>query len=138
MEQAIKEIKPIETMHKGYKFRSRLEARWAIFFEALGIDFEYELEGFYIEDHGNYLPDFYLPDLDCWVEIKPTKISDAVFEKMCDFARIVDPILCLEGSPEFEKMGLLFFCDVWGLYQGEFIFVWCSQCGRAVLGNTRR
>ena len=28
------EIKPIETHYKGYRFRSRLEARWAVFFDA--------------------------------------------------------------------------------------------------------
>ena len=25
-------IKPVETIHHGYRMRSRLEARWAIFF----------------------------------------------------------------------------------------------------------
>jgi hypothetical protein len=29
------EIKAIETSYKGYRFRSRLEARWAVFFDAL-------------------------------------------------------------------------------------------------------
>lgn len=33
-------IKPIETKYKGYRFRSRLEARWAVFFDALGISWE--------------------------------------------------------------------------------------------------
>jgi len=40
------EIKAIETVYNGYKFRSRLEARWAVFFDALGIEYEYEKEGF--------------------------------------------------------------------------------------------
>lgn len=26
-------IKAIDTIYKGYKFRSRLEARWAVFFD---------------------------------------------------------------------------------------------------------
>ena len=30
-------IKAIETSYKGYLFRSRLEARWAVFFDALGL-----------------------------------------------------------------------------------------------------
>lgn len=38
------EIKPIETVYKGYRFRSRLEARWAVFFDAQGIEWEYEPE----------------------------------------------------------------------------------------------
>lgn len=35
-------IKAIETSYKGYRFRSRTEARWAVFFDALGVRWEYE------------------------------------------------------------------------------------------------
>lgn len=62
-------IKPIETMYNGYRFRSRLEARWAVFFDAAGIKYEYEPEG-YETSCGKYLPDFYLPDSDSHVEVK--------------------------------------------------------------------
>jgi len=51
-------MKPIETRYKGYRFRSRLEARWAVFFDALGIKWEYEPEGFEFDDGTRYLPDF--------------------------------------------------------------------------------
>lgn len=51
-------IKAIETSYKGYRFRSRLEARWAVFFDALGLRFEYEPEGFELSDGVRYLPDF--------------------------------------------------------------------------------
>lgn len=64
-------IKPIETLWKGYRFRSRLEARWAVFFEELGIRWEYEPQGFELSDGTRYLPDFYLPDQNLYVEIKP-------------------------------------------------------------------
>lgn len=53
-----KKIKPIETIYNGYRFRSRLEARWAVFFDALGVDYEYEPEGFNLPNGGRYLPDF--------------------------------------------------------------------------------
>ena len=33
-------IKPIETIYNGYRFRSRLEARWAVLFDALGVEME--------------------------------------------------------------------------------------------------
>lgn len=39
-------IQAIETHYKGYRFRSRLEARWAIVFDGLGVDWEYEKEGY--------------------------------------------------------------------------------------------
>lgn len=51
-------MKVIETVYNGYKFRSRLEARWAVFFDALGVKYEYEPEGFELDDGAKYLPDF--------------------------------------------------------------------------------
>ena len=54
-------LKPIETYYNGYRFRSRLEARWAVFFDALGIKWEYEPEGYELPGGIRYLPDFYLP-----------------------------------------------------------------------------
>lgn len=70
------DIKPIETFYNGYRFRSRLEARWAVFFDAAGIKYEYEPEGFDLGNGIYYLPDFYLPELDVWCEVKGTKISE--------------------------------------------------------------
>ena len=52
------EIKAIETHYKGYRFRSRLEARWAVFFDAAGVEYEYEPEGFVLPSGKRYLPDF--------------------------------------------------------------------------------
>lgn len=52
------EIKAIETFYKGYRFRSRLEARWAVFLDALGVKWEYEPEGFELPSGKRYLPDF--------------------------------------------------------------------------------
>ena len=71
------EIRAIETQYNGYLFRSRLEARWAIFFSAVGLDYEYEMESFEMGDV-RYLPDFYIPSLDRWFEIKgqPMTIAD--------------------------------------------------------------
>jgi hypothetical protein len=64
------EAKAIETIYRGYRFRSRLEARWAVFFDAVGLPFEYEKEGFVLDDGTHYLPDFWLPTLKLWLEIK--------------------------------------------------------------------
>ncbi len=66
-------IKAIETKYKGYRFRSRLEARWAVYFDALGIEWEYEYEGFELSNGSRYLPDFHLPSFngEMWCEVKP-------------------------------------------------------------------
>lgn len=62
-------MKAIETVYAGHRFRSRLEARWAVFFDALGIKWLYEEQGYEFE-RGRYLPDFRLPDEDTFVEVK--------------------------------------------------------------------
>lgn len=71
------DIQPIETRYKGYKFRSRLEAKWAVFFDACGIDWDYEPEGYNLGDGIYYLPDFVLHNVkakgfsgDLYVEVK--------------------------------------------------------------------
>lgn len=63
-------MQAIETHYNGYRFRSRLEARWAVFFDALGIAYEYEKEGYDLGKDGWYLPDFWVPAHDCFIEIK--------------------------------------------------------------------
>lgn len=69
------EFKAIQTEYKGYLFRSRLEARWAVFFDAMGIEWEYEPEGIVLSDGTNYLPDFYLPHFHCYFEVKRRSIK---------------------------------------------------------------
>jgi hypothetical protein len=60
----------VETFYHGAKFRSKLEAQWAKFFTLIGQRWEYEPEKFHLSS-GVYIPDFYLPDLRVYVEIKP-------------------------------------------------------------------
>lgn len=102
-------INPIETVYDGYRFRSRLEARWAVFFNALGIKYEYEKEGYDLGEAGWYLPDFWLsyPDLDWidihqWVEIKPldfpTQLDEC--EKKCLALSSVNwEVILAQGNP---------------------------------------
>ena len=78
----MKKIRAIETHYKGYLFRSRIEARFAVFFDVLKLDWEYEKEGFECGDAGWYLPDFYLPKSKWFVEIKGGKISKNDQEKI--------------------------------------------------------
>lgn len=60
------------TMYNNRFFRSRLEARWAVFYDALGIPYDYEPQD-HVLPAGRYLPDFWLPDHGCWIEIKGTR-----------------------------------------------------------------
>lgn len=72
-------IKAIETTYAGYRFRSRLEARWAVFFDAMGIAWQYEKQGYELRDRLGvlgtadpiyYLPDFWLPEFNLHAEVK--------------------------------------------------------------------
>lgn len=79
-------MKAIETRYKGYRFRSRLEARWAVFFDALGIKWEYEPEGYDLGEAGWYLPDFmiYIGDNSApvWFEVKGKKATKDDIKKL--------------------------------------------------------
>lgn len=64
-------MKAIQTEFKGILFRSRLEARWAILFDSLNLKWVYEPECFLLSNSQKYTPDFYLSDLDLYIEVKP-------------------------------------------------------------------
>lgn len=68
-------FKAIETRYRGFRFRSRLEARWAVYLDAVGLRYEYEPEGFTLENGEWYLPDFWLPDTQSWAEVKPESLT---------------------------------------------------------------
>lgn len=94
-------IKPIETFYSGYRFRSRLEARWAVFFDCLKIEWEYEKEGFDFGDE-KYLPDLWLPTVNMWAEIKPEYQFDkrAIILVTLLANQTGYPVLMLGGVPE--------------------------------------
>lgn len=79
-------LRAIETVYLGHRFRSRLEARWAVFFTHLRVPFEYEPEGFELGEAGRYLPDFWLPKQECWIEIKGSSMTDREHDKVSAFA----------------------------------------------------
>lgn len=66
----------IPTTYAGVRFRSRLEARWAAFFDQLGWPWQYEPL-----DLAGYIPDFVLPFPDgrLLVEAKPATSFDALY-----------------------------------------------------------
>lgn len=82
---------PIPTRYRGRWFRSRLEARWALAFDALGYRWVYEPERVTALP---YLPDFFLPDFGVHVEVKwgpmiPERQEphDELIERLADFDR---------------------------------------------------
>ena len=112
-------LKAIETEYSGYKFRSRLEARWAVFFDVLGVEYRYEDEGYDLSSDsemskplGNdtwYLPDFWLPQLNAWLEVKPTEPTKRELDKCVALhCQGTHPVLIGVGEPGYG--GLIVIC----------------------------
>lgn len=62
--------KAVPTEYNGITFRSKLEARYAIGFDRLGLQWGYEGKAFASSDGIIYTPDFYLPELNLYFEVK--------------------------------------------------------------------
>jgi hypothetical protein len=102
-------IKPIETEYRGYKFRSRLEARWAVFFDEIGLTWEYEKEGYNL-DGTYYLPDFWIWQWDCFIEIKgdPAQLADGL-DKLNKLSKMTGKLsFLLYGTPDHEVYQMIF------------------------------
>lgn len=103
-------MKVIESVYGGVKFRSRLEARWAVFFDTLGIDWIYEPEGFVFDGGLRYLPDFYLPEYDggTYVEVKPVPLNELELKKAISLAENTNKYVVLAiGVPEMAEYPII-------------------------------
>jgi hypothetical protein len=95
-------IKAIETKYKNYLFRSRTEARWAVFFDHARIKWEYEKQGFVL-DNVPYLPDFWLPEAKMWLEVKGDEILPEEKKLCAALARESGfPCILAKGSPRSD------------------------------------
>lgn len=100
-------LRPIQTHYQGYTFRSRLEARWAVFFDTLAFRWEYEPEGYVLQDGAWYLPDFWLPQVSMFAEVKPACLGEDIVEigeeAMSKVVGLVEatqhPTIILDGIP---------------------------------------
>lgn len=106
------EMKSKRCIYKGIVFYSKLEARWAVVFDALGIKWKYQPRKL-SREWGNeiieYLPDFYFPDDDIYAEVKPS--DDALRQKSYVLSLLVDwegplanGIIILGSIPDSTKM----------------------------------
>lgn len=133
-------MKPIETIYKGYRFRSRLEARWAVFLDGLNIRWEYEKEGYDLGEAGWYLPDFWLPGVDggTWLEVKgeaPGMNSEAV-RKLAILCSHTDKRGLLVFGEPYENLGQGMSNPEWmGFFPNEgsdfpYLFCLCPWCNK--------
>jgi len=107
-------IKAIETVYNSYRFRSRLEARWAVFFEGIGLHYIYEMEGFDLGALGWYLPDFWFPQIEAFGEVKYKTLTEEQYSKT---AGLPGPCLLFDTS---EPRAMAHYPA--GLYNEEVTF----------------
>lgn len=79
----MRRIQAIPTQYNGTTFRSRTEAKWAVFFDKQGIPYQYEPEGYQTLD-GWYLPDFRFSDAPSMIffEVKPDQPTKPEYRLM--------------------------------------------------------
>lgn len=78
-------VPALPTVYKGTTFRSALEASWAATLDSLSIVWEYEPEMFTLPSGVKYLPDFRLPEIGAWLEVKGTGVPRV--EKAVEFGQ---------------------------------------------------
>lgn len=137
-------IKPIETKYKGYRFRSRLEARTAILLDELKIPYIYEPEGFAFDDGTTYLPDFYLPDQDAFLECKGImnnkdwhKVELLAKESGKDIVIMYPDFHFTLGYwvPDLSRGYLPVEPGTSGLFESDSWVCECHKCGKRYFGD---
>lgn len=132
--------KAITTVYNGFKFRSRLEARWAVFMDTVGVQYEYEKEGYDLGKHGYYLPDFWLPVLNAWLEIKPGNTEDyaPLMNKAGALAELTQaPCFVIVGQPWFPDTDPASCYECFALYPDSSVGngYWWSECSAEGCGR---
>jgi hypothetical protein len=134
-------LEALETKYKDILFRSKLEARWAIYYDSLLIPWQYEPETYKLSGGILYCPDFWLPEQKCYIEIKgeeggfPTDNAIKKAEKLAEesknkvyifYGDIPDPARLYKNNSEESS---LVFVDGNGY---DFMHWWCKciHCGK--------
>ena len=140
-------MKVLQTKFDGHHFRSRLEARWAVFFKELEIPYLYELDGFDLDEAGYYLPDFFLPGVPSrnyrkqkgiWIEVKPVppdqiycrKLSAVVIDTHHSLILLIGAVSSGENAvEEFKEYG---WYEDYNTASWDEGMIWhkCYKCGK--------
>jgi hypothetical protein len=131
------ELRAIETAYHDCLFRSRIEARWAVFFDYLKIAWEYEAEGFELP-YGRYLPDFWLTDHRWWFEVKGAlPVAEKDRNRCVDLAKATGQrVFIARGKiekPTWERASSISEVFPSGGYSGYYWWASCAECGMMVL-----
>jgi len=136
IDETVPDLRPIETEYRGVKFRSRLEARWAVFMDLIGVRWDYEPEGYELPG-GRYLPDFEIALADdlCWLEIKPAEPTfdeRSKAEQLAIAARRHVLIACGPPDNDDPRLGIEVFLPTedYVVQDTGYRFCLCPKCKR--------
>ena len=129
-------LSALETHWSGIRFRSRAEARWAIFMDEIGVGYEYEAEGFALPGRG-YLPDFRVSALGLWLEIKPDLRDESGGIRWSPDGEEVYEVARAHGERGIVLRGSPGPVDIWdgqeltykGFAEGDSEYYWCECPG---------
>ena len=135
-----KAIQSIDTVYDGYRFRSRLEAKWAMFFNEAGIEYSYEPKGIKTS-YGWYLADFFIPSMDLWIDVKGNAEAEPFalnkLAEICEEGQrgaIIENIPLVKNnsinpfeSKDFKLQHNVTFGE--GTEDGLYLFCSCIKCG---------
>ena len=131
---------PKPTWYNNYYFRSKLEAKWAVFFDLMKIRWEYEPEAFICADGSQYTPDFYLPHVflrdekrGLYLEIKPSSFDgDDTYIKRISSSLKDRQLVLLVGDPMEAVLNVHInenrheqLCPWWDNYS---VLIYCEDC----------
>lgn len=129
-------MRSIPALYEGKQYASRLEARWMVYWQMLGVEAIYEPEVLELDGEPplTYIPDFYLPSMRSWVEIKGEVVSDQVALLTLEKCRRLaiqsnrPVILCYE---EPYKPSCAVF---WGTKMySRCVWTYCGHCGHIAI-----
>ena len=100
--------------HRGWMMRSHTELLWAKVFDAADIQYLHE-PGLFDTPHGWYLPDFYMPNIGAYVEIKGIEPTDIEKEKAASVIESTGkPLVIIHGKPNADRGG---FCSCFASFK---------------------
>lgn len=132
--------RPKPTWYNNYFFRSKLEAKWAVFFDLMKIKWSYEPEQFTCDDGSQYTPDFYLPEVflrdekrGLYLEIKPSSYrSERTYLDRITSALKDSQLVLLVGDPIDAIIDVHLYenhneqlCPPW---DNCMVFMYCNSC----------
>jgi hypothetical protein len=145
-------VEAIPTEWNGYRTRSRLEMRWIVVLDYLGISFQYEPEGYRFPDGTCYLCDFRIDKQErwvgdgCWIETKgqePTTEEEykawllAKYTKKPVYILFGDCWLPVDKSNKDHDGGYLYYPNGdWENFQWLYQCPKCEKNGIGLFGQS--